>query len=198
MKPTHYQKRGKTCWTLFTTEITLVVLPAAWGYWWRQKEGEMEREKMPVLKFPSSRWHVFFHFFAFENLLRTHLPKASTVQVLGQIQSLKLLLGELCLPLNLFLNLGFPVSLGIEVDNTDYKKVDVMILTQSSFSFLDTTVQAQESELCVASSCHILMLKLWRISQSMTYIPSQQSEKLFPDVLTEIMRNTSYRSPVIM
>lgn len=120
------------------------------------------------------------------------------MQVLGQIQSLKLLLGELCLPLNLFLNLGFPVSLGIEVDNTDYKKVDIMILTQSSFSFLDTTVQAQESELCVASSCHILMLKLWRISQSMTYIPSQQSEKLFPDVLTEIMRNTSYRSPVIM
>lgn len=64
MKPTHYQKRRKTCWTLFTTEITLVVLPAAWGYWWRQKEGEMEREKMPVLKFLSSRWCVFFHLFA--------------------------------------------------------------------------------------------------------------------------------------
>lgn len=60
MKPAHYQKRWKTCWTLFTTEITLVVLPAAWGYWWRQKEGEMEREKMTVLKFPSSRWHIFF------------------------------------------------------------------------------------------------------------------------------------------
>lgn len=69
MKPTHYQKQGKTCWMLFTTEITLVVLPAAWGYWWRKKEREMEREKMPVLKFPSSRWHVFFQLNCSKKLL---------------------------------------------------------------------------------------------------------------------------------
>lgn len=70
---------------------------------------------------------------------------------------------------------------------TDYMKMDIMIPIQlgatPSFSFLDIMVQAQESELCTASSCHIFMLKFWRISQSMEPI-TIGNERLFPVVYT--------------
>ena len=51
----------------------------------------------------------------------------SVSRVLGEIQSLKLLLGELCLPLNLLYDFAFPVCLGIGVENANYKKMDIMI-----------------------------------------------------------------------
>lgn len=52
-----------------------------------------------------------------------------------------------------------------------------------SFSFLDAMVQAQESELCTASSCYTLMLKLWRISQSVEPVTTG-NKRLFPVVYT--------------
>lgn len=127
-----------------------------------------------------------FKLFALKNLLRTRLPIVSAFWVLGEIQSLKLLLGELCLPLNLLYDFAFPVCLGIGVDNTDYKKMDIMIPIQlgatPSFNFLDIMVQAQECELCTASSCHILMLKLW-ISQSLEPVTTG-NERFLPVVCT--------------
>jgi len=68
-----------------------------------------------------------FNLFTLKNLLRTHLPMVSVSRVLGEIQSLKLLLGELCLPLNLLYDFAFPVCLGIGVENANYKKMDIMI-----------------------------------------------------------------------
>lgn len=67
-----------------------------------------------------------------------------------------------------------------------------MFPTQSSLIFLDIRVHDYESELCVANSCHILMLKLRKISQSEYDMePITTVRGCFLLCSTEIMRNTS-------
>lgn len=87
----------------------------------------------------------------------------------------------------MFNDFAFPVHLGTGVDNSDYKKKYIMIPIQlgamPSFSFLDVMVQAREFKLCTARNCHILMLKLWRISQYMKLITTR-NERFFPVVYT--------------
>lgn len=87
----------------------------------------------------------------------------------------------------MFNDFAFPVHLGTGVDNSDYKKMYIMIPIQlgamPSFSFLDVMVQAHEFKLCIARNCHILMLKLWRISQYMKLITTR-NERFFPVVYT--------------